>query len=391
MTGRSTHTFGASSGSGSSYLFGGSGGNVIKDLKVFKAGTFKDSQGRQKTWTTKDLADLVKNFNTLKSSGAFPKVPVRVDHTESARDVVGWIAGLRSDADFLYADIEFTEPDAYEKYERGSYGPRSSEIGEYETNGEDPKTYFPVFMGLAFVDLPAVEGLHGSAKSTVMFQQVILEGDETQMKFKINGTETEDAAAVQAHIDAVAPLAAKGATKFKVGGVEVEDFAAVQTAIDAAEAKITEFAKTGTHTFKVAGADISDFAAVQAHVDTLEKFAEETRVSNRKTFVTGLAAASKITAPQVESLSELAVGMTDEQFEKFSASYDAAPVLSLFGQHAGGVTNPANAGANATVEGAVKTQEDILVMLRKSGMPKELVEKSAAFARLAELKSGASR
>lgn len=349
------------------------GSSIERGLKLFKAGTVKDSLGHQRTWSADDLRAMVENFNTLKSLAGFDP-PVRVDHTDSARDVVGWIKDVSTDGEFLYGDIEFTEPDAHDKFRRGTYKPRSSEIGAYETNGSDPKTYEPTLFGVAFVDIPAVENLYGRPH----------QGD-APMEFKMNGHlfQLTEPAAVQAHIDQL-----EAAAKFSVNGAEVSDHSTVQAHIVALEAGRTPV------TFKIKGADTTDHAAVQAHIVGMEGALEETRKSNRQAFVKALADGRKIGAPQVEALSALAVGMSDEQFEAFKTSYDAAPVLPLFAAHGAG---PANATGTTPVEGGeenpldkdIRQQEAILANLRRVGgvyANVATLEKTAAFQRLTELK-----
>ena len=150
-----------------------SGGKTILSVPVFRAGTFKDSMGDQHTWTIEHLSQMVFNFNMLRERGTLPNVPVRDQHKSffgSGGSVVGFVEGLRVEGQdekgnaLLVADLEITEPDAFGKIERGTWRSRSSEIGFYEDN--DEAMYWPVFMGLAWVDLPAVEGLFESHQTS---------------------------------------------------------------------------------------------------------------------------------------------------------------------------------------------------------------------------------
>jgi len=134
---------------------------MIQNKKIFRAGTFKDSLGRERTWSVADLKAIAANYQALRQSNIFPSVPVRIDHSWSARDVVGWIESVWVDGEYLMANLAMTEPDAFNKWQRGTLGPVSSEIGPYETNDGD--TFSPVLLGLAFVDIPAVEGLYRNA------------------------------------------------------------------------------------------------------------------------------------------------------------------------------------------------------------------------------------
>ena len=134
------------------------GTRVIHDKKIFRAGTFKDSMGTLRTWTVEQLDQMVENFRILRERNLLGGVPVRVDHDFSAESVVGWVSDVRRDGEFLVADFHMTEPEAFEKWVRGTLEPVSSEIIPYEANTGD--VYFPTLIGVAFVDIPAVAGLY---------------------------------------------------------------------------------------------------------------------------------------------------------------------------------------------------------------------------------------
>lgn len=130
---------------------------IIHGKKIFKAGTFKDSTGREHTWTTADLDKIVDHYHTLRRENALTSVPVRVDHSFTARDLVGWISDVYRLGEFLHADLHLTESEAFFKWARGTFEPVSAEIAAYETNNGD--VFTPTLVGVAFVDVPAVEGL----------------------------------------------------------------------------------------------------------------------------------------------------------------------------------------------------------------------------------------
>jgi hypothetical protein len=134
------------------------GTHIVHGKRIFRAGTFKDSKGVLHTWTIEQLDAVVANFNHLRGQNLLAGVPVRVDHTFSARDVVGWVSDLKRDGEFLVADLHLTESAAFSKWDSGTYEPVSSELAPYETNGGD--IYYPTLIGVAFVDIPAVEGLY---------------------------------------------------------------------------------------------------------------------------------------------------------------------------------------------------------------------------------------
>ncbi len=140
------------------------GTNVVHGKKIFRAGTFKDSKGVLHTWTVEQLDQVVANFNHLREHNLLAGVPVRVDHTFSARDVVGWVSDLKREGEFLLGDLHFTESSAFSKWDNGTFEPVSSELAPYETNDGD--IYYPTLIGVAFVDIPAVEGLYRASGVT---------------------------------------------------------------------------------------------------------------------------------------------------------------------------------------------------------------------------------
>src|ERR1035437_5369846 len=197
---------------------------MVRGMKVFRTGSLKDSLGRQHTWTPEELDAIVTHFDQLRTSGAFPYVPVRVDHSASADSVVGYFANLARDGDFIVADVEFTEPEALAKWERGTYRGRSLEISAYETN--DEQRCWPVALGLAFVDLPAVEGLYRRSDPTPIIKEPTVPDEKTTPQvatFRINSVPTTDVATIQSYIDELEkrPVSA-GPLKFRFGTEEIQ-------------------------------------------------------------------------------------------------------------------------------------------------------------------------
>lgn len=346
---------------------------VIKGMKVFRVGTFTDSLGRKATWTAKDLADMVKHFDRLRADGILPNVPVRADHTATVKDIVGWFVALRVEGDFLVADIEFTEPDALAKYNRGTYRNKSIEIGTYETNEGDK--FNPVVLGLAFVDIPAVEGLfrHPSAPQGT---------PETGDKSSANGEPSNHQGASMNPKD-----------KNQSGGDEGTGDGTTPPA--PAPSHSHSIAPATPFVFRISGGqEVSDFAAVQAHITrletenaALETFRTETIESGRLEFVAGLARDGKITNPQVEQFQTLAKGMTTEQFDQFKAGWEAAPKVNVLGTHSTGSTGTGEANDPAQQAAAeIETLEEIVANHRRRGASQEEIEQTASFKRLQTLK-----
>lgn len=324
------------------------GTGFVRRLKVFKSGTFADSLGIRRTWTPEHLAQMVSNYEILKTSGIFPDVPVRADHRTSVMSLAGYYDNLSTDGAFLYGDIEFTEPEMFGRFERRTFRGRSMEVGFYEDN--DESLYWPVVLGTAFVDIPAVEGLYGKT-------HILMSNDK--------------------ETTSVEP------TKFRVNGAEVTDPAAVQTHIVNLETALAAAPKPAT--YRINGAENADPQAVQTHITTLETFASEQRDAGRKAFVNGLVKAGKLPAPQEESVTALVVGagelpgMSDAQFAAFKASYEVAPVIGLFQQNSS-VTNPT--GETTSAETQRKNDEDIVAMHRRSGMTEDQIKATASYQRL---------
>lgn len=336
--------------------------NIVRGMKVFRTGTHTDSKGRKSVWTHAQLQQAVEHFNQLKSTNILPNVPVREDHTTTVKDLVGWYQAIRLDGDFLVADIEFTEPTALAKYNRGTYRNKSIEIGAYETG--DGQIYSPVVLGLAFVDIPAVEGLfrHPSAPQGAS-------GDQSP----------------------AAPANHQGATMSDPVTPPVTP-PVVTPAVEppVTPPPVTEapanHQRPAVQSFRVNGADVSDFAAVQSHITSLETFRTESIESGRVGFVTDLAKGNKITNPQVESFSKLVKSMTDEQFTEFKAGFELAPATNLFGQHQTGGANDGNPADPATDRAAeIEILQEIVQNHHRRGASQTEIEATASFKKLQSL------
>jgi hypothetical protein len=363
------------------------GTHVIEGLRIFKAGTFADSMGIVRTWETMHLDQMVLHYRLLKDGNILPNVPVREDHSFSVRDVVGYFDTMYrdpEDGNFLACDIEITEPDAFEKWERGTYRSRSLEIGMYETNGDAPQTYWPVVMGLAFVDIGAVEGLFSKESSTHSFSQLSQDEDkETQV-------DEQQFLAACRYAEWVA--AAEYAQKVQdweracVYAHALEEHQKSAAALGLGTVDHGRANGDGTITFMKDGLPVTMSAQEVGNTMTgLEAFRRETIENGRKTFVDGLVSSHKIAAPQADDMKALVLTMNDPQFEAFKKSYEAAPVASLFGQFGpgGGGDNP---DAPSTAD-EIATYEEIVANHRRTGKSQEDIEKLDSFKKLTALKA----
>lgn len=343
---------------------------IVRGMKVFRTGTFKDSLGRQSTWTTKDLCDIVAHFAQLRSSGVLPNVPVRADHTATVKDIVGWFVDVRVEGDFLLADVEFTEPDALARYNRGTYRNKSLEVGTYETN--DGNKYNPVVLGLAFVDIPAVEGLFRHPAAS---QGTSGEGDKSPATGE--------------------PANHQGAPAMGTESNKTPDKTTDGTPTPPAPAQHQQ-PPAAPFTFRVKGTEVTDFGAVQAHITqletantALETFRTETIESGRLEFVSQLAKDNKIANPQVEQFQALAKSMSTEQFDQFKAGWEAAPKMNVFGQHNSDGTGEGGQQGDPALDrkAEIETLEEIVANHRRRGATDEEIAATASFKKLQTLKS----
>lgn len=369
------------------------GTHVIEGIRIFKAGTFADSAGVVRTWTPEHLDQMVLHFNLLREGGFLPNVPIREDHSFSVRDVCGYFVNIYrdpTDADFLAADIEITEPEAFEKWKRGTYRSRSIELGAYETNGEAPITYYPVILGLAFVDIPAVEGLHS--------RRVPLGSDP-----QANANHSKENTMTEEEFLAACRYAAwVQAAEYAQTCADWEAAVNYAAAVEAHNSQASELGlTTSAHgyagapmTFSVNGQPVQDGTTVQAHISGLEQFRAETITGARNAFVESLATHGKVGQPQVDSLKALVATMTDEQYNAFKASYDSqgsAPIFGQYGQNGNGAggqpPTPAGGTAAQTLDEQINIQEEIVAHHKAAGRSQEEIEAMPSFKKLTDLKA----
>lgn len=366
-----------------------SGSLIVERMPVFKSGTFKDSMGIQATWEPEHLEQMVFNFGMLRDRGTLPNVPVRNQHRSlfgGGGEVIGYVLALHHDtaSGRLLADFEITEPDAAEKVRRGTYRARSAEIGMYETNEE--ALYWPVFMGFAFVDIPAVEGLYNKAQAEHPSEFIIMTEEDPSVSQKNHGAAAEGGASTETPPAApatgteqppAAPAAPAAAT-----GTEEQPPAAPEPQVESSEHSAPV---AGAFSFSINGQPTTDFAAVQSHITALETAQREQASNSRKEYVNNLAKDRKITQPQVAGLQTLVSTLTDEQYESFCSAYSAAPTLPLLDAHAGGGTEVAS--PDAAKDDEIAMLSETIAMHTRAGIPQAQIEQMPSFIRLQALKA----
>lgn len=347
---------------------------MMERVAVFRTGTFRDSMGSQNTWEPIHLKQMVDNYEHLRDNKVLEGVPVRhghpgwlVNNTPGTGAVVGWHNSLSVETmkaphddqeyDFLLADYEILDEQAKAAIESGLWRNRSSEIGTYLTNAESE--HWPVYMGVAYVDIPAVEGLNFSSPNGAPAPRVYV-------MFNQKETLVGDTSPAAPQQGAQAQTAPAGTQQHGAPAAPAQPFV-----------------------FSVAGGNTSDFAAVQAHITSLEGFQAETVKANRENFVKALCASNKLPVTKQDSYSKFALGLTAEQYADWTGTFDDVEVPALLGNHGGGVANGGQAPAQHTAAQGAATEILILreqVSMHKSaGVPKGTIEKMGSYTKLKAL------
>ena len=126
---------------------------------VFRAGAHRDSEGRVRTWTAKDLDHIVNSYDP-----ALHEAPVVIGHPLDNSPAFGWVRGLSREGDMLHAHAEIL-PELDEMVQKGLFKKRSISLYEDGTLRH---------IGFLGARPPAVKGL-----PDIQFQ----EGVETTIEF----------------------------------------------------------------------------------------------------------------------------------------------------------------------------------------------------------------
>lgn len=340
---------------------------VVQGQPVFRSGTFRDSMGMQHTWEGLHMDQMVAHYTMLRDRGLFADVPVRDGHpgflvhgTPGTGAVVGWHTGLTaqelethtgSKETFLLADYEFTDQDAAAKYENGTFRNRSSEVGEYTTN--DEATFWPTYMGFAWVDIPAVEGLNAASFSAYSASdrsgRLIV---PVEKEFSVSGTDSSG--------KPTGP--GQGGTPPPV--------------VPPAPSPIA---------FSINGQTAHDPVAVQNHINGLELFQREQLEKARVDFVNGLARDGKILATAVDSTVAFAKSLNPEQFQSYMKTMNDAPPSSVLANHGSSTQSPPATPGDQAVATKTATLRGVVSMHQASGMPNDQVRELSSYKELIAL------
>lgn len=340
------------------------GGKIFEGVPVFRSGSFADSRGIRNTWEDLHIRQMVENTNHLSKKGILQGVPSRDGHPEflvsgmrGKGEVVGWHLNIKTEVKkspvdgveytYLLADYEVTAPYALDKLEKGLWRSRSAEIAPYYTN--DESEYWPVYLGFAFVDFGAVEGLNFSM--TQGNRSFIVFGENPLRERNVSG----DLNNTQVHSPLLFGVQQPAAPAAPVAPVAQPQFV-----------------------FSCNGQNVSDFNQVQGYIRQLETVVTETRTAGRSAYVASLVTANKLTAPQQADMTKFALTLSDEQYTTWKAQWEAAAPLAALGVHSSGSTNPNNS-AEAAKDNKVKDAEAIVKMHRLNGMPEAALKATGSY------------
>lgn len=345
------------------------GSLMVRGQRVFRTGTFRDSRGRQTEWTGEDLHNAAANFRRL-SVNELPNVPVRKDHTRTVKDVAGYFTDVYVQGQYLLADYSILVPEDVAKFQQGIFRSVSLEIGTYRTNDEVEHT--PVVMGLALVDLPAVEGLFTlHQEESAMFTQ-------EQLDWAV-------ASAYAAGIEADRPVDENVINHALALGYAQADLD-IRAEFAANNDDLAPFQFT-----LVDGTQTCEYGAVQAiiteqglRIAANDTALAEQRTATRHDFVAQLATDGKITAPMVEGLKATVTDMSVEAFEGFAKTYAAAPVLGILAGN-GATGKPGDGAQGDTTADKIAHLEMVVQMHRNAGTKDEALHALPSWTELQDL------
>lgn len=361
-----------------------------ENVPVFRSGEFADSLGRMKEWMPEQMSAMVANYDKLKADGNFTHVPVRKGHPSMfdgnvMDNLIGYITGLRTEVrasplggddeeyTFLIADYEILDAEAQAKIDSGLFVNRSAEIGMYPTNAP-VKEYWPAFMGVAYVDIPAVEGLnHNSPAEAISAFAKQHSSERYSIQMEVPMTD-----------NSLPKPQLKGGdlAQFKIGGVDTTDYARVQSYIAEIESKNADYA--------------AQVSTLTGENTTLKQFKIAAEQSDRDAFVTSLAqsidgAAPKLGAPQLDSEKAFARSLSDEQFGLYKTRWEGTAGQAIFSK----VGTAGDEGHRDEKAAPEHTEADTLKTVLKnlrdhSKMTPEKIMQTGAFTKLLALEPTAT-
>lgn len=336
---------------------------IIEGKPIFRSGSFSDSEGFEHEWEVIHLSQMTDHFSLLSSRGVFEDIPIRKGHPDRGGlfggesrnrmdELVGYITGIKTEVrknptdgveyTYLLADLEIIEEAAKKNVSSGLWRNMSAEIGPYITNNN--AEYWPCLMGVAYVDIPAVEGLKNHSKSSQSFSLIMEEG-MTQSSLPNNPNPPVPETPKQ--------------VSFSINGAATSDFAVIQK-------HITDLERENT---------------------TLREFRKEAEESGRENFVNSCISENKIPAGQKDGYVAYAKGLDPAAFSSWKALMDATPALSITGAQGAGFSQQAP-GTNSEPDAKEQRISDLKGMVSTHSMnntPHERIKEMPSYKELVSL------
>lgn len=114
--------------------------------KIAKTGTYTDMHGNTYTFTSKDFAEIVSNYQSQ-----IEKAPLVIGHPKTDSPAFGWISKLRINGEYLEAQYEQVSEQIKEAVHNGSY--------KYKSISLYPNLKQIKHVGLLGATPPAINGL----------------------------------------------------------------------------------------------------------------------------------------------------------------------------------------------------------------------------------------
>jgi len=127
----------------------------IYGMEVFAPGVYRGT-----SFTPDDVKKIAENFPLLKEKFGLD-VNVKVNHTDDANAIIGWVMNVYEKEGKLYADAVITEPEAFEKIKRGTWKKVSCEIYMDFIDEETNTSYGKALRAIAIVAHPQVKKVKG--------------------------------------------------------------------------------------------------------------------------------------------------------------------------------------------------------------------------------------
>jgi len=119
-------------------------------IPIFRTGTWTDAQGNTRTWTEKDLDEIVKSYDP-----DWYEAPVVIGHPKQDKPAYGWVEGLKRVGEFLYAKLKDVVPEFKQLVNKGAFKKRSVALSKAIKDG----VWYLRHIGFLGAVPPAVKGL----------------------------------------------------------------------------------------------------------------------------------------------------------------------------------------------------------------------------------------